>query len=145
MNEQEKKVVEDISNSQPVTWFGGILKKIKGRVLIYVILGLALGIGVWYYVATRPPAINRETTEKNEVLQGRIDSLLEKNKALEARTLVLEQKAAEQNAKVEKNNAQIQKNLTELDKIKKQFNEKITAVDNYTSSDIDSFFTNRYN
>ena len=145
MNEQEKKVVEDISNSQPVTWFGSILKKVKGKVLIYVILGLALAIGIWYYIATRPPAINNETTEKNEVLQKSVDSLLERNKALEERTAVLEQMVTEQNAKVEKNNTQIQKNLTELDKIKKQFNEKITAVDNYTPSDIDSFFTNRYN
>lgn len=144
MNKQEKKVVEDISNSQPVTWIGGILKKIKGRALIYIILGLALGIGIWYYVATRPPAINNETIEKNEVLQKNIDSLLEKNKVYEARTAELEKKVDEQNAKVEKNNTQLQKNNAELDKIKKQFNEKITAVDNYTPSDIDSFFTNRY-
>lgn len=144
MNEQEQKVVEDISNSQPVTWLGGILKKIRGRVLIYVIIGLALGIGIWYYIATRPPAINKETIEKNEVLQKTVDSLLERNKDYEEKNLELEKKVQEVNARVDKNNTQIQKNNTELDKIKKQFNEKINAVDNYTPSDIDSFFTNRY-
>lgn len=144
MNEQEKKVVEDIRDSKPVSWLNGVFKQIKGKVLIYVILGILLAIGIWYYIATRPPKINQETTEKNEVLQKSIDSLLLKNKDLEARTIELEKKVDEQNAKVEKNNAQIQKNLTELDKIKKQYNEKINAVDNYTPSDIDSFFTNRY-
>lgn len=144
MNEQEQKVVNDISNSQPVTWLGGILKKINGKILIYVILGLALSIGIQYYIATRLPVINKETIEKNEILQKSVDSLLEKNKALEVRTTELEQKVAEQNSKVDQNNTQIQKNNTELDKIKKKFNEKITAVDNYTNGDIDSFFTNRY-
>jgi uncharacterized protein HemX len=144
MNDQGQKVIEDIKDSKPMSWINGLFKQIKGKVLIYVIIGVLLVIGIWYYVATRPPKINQQTIEKNEILEKSVDSLLQKNKELETRTVELENKVKEQNSKVDKNNVQIQKNNTELDKLKKQYNEKINAVDNYTPSDIDSFFTNRY-
>jgi uncharacterized protein YlxW (UPF0749 family) len=145
MNDQEKKVIDDIKESKPMAWINGIFKQIKGKVVYYLIAGVFLVIGIWYYIATRPPKINQETIEKNEGLQKSVDSLLEKNKSLEQKNIELEKKVEEVNSKVDRNNYQIQRNLTELDKIKKQFNEKINAVDNYTSNDIDSFFTKRYN
>ena len=139
------KVIDDIKESKPMSWINSVFKQIKGKVLIYVIIGLLLGIGIWYYIATRPPKINQETIEKNEVIQKKVDSLLEYNKTLEHKITDMEKKVSEQNSRVDKNNSQIQKNNTELDKLKKQYNEKINAVDNYNANDIDSFFTSRYN
>jgi septal ring factor EnvC (AmiA/AmiB activator) len=114
-------------------------KKFLSKNYVNIIFLIVISILV-YKVYFVPNTIN--TMDKSDKLK--IDSL--SNKITE---LQKEQKTIEDNIKIvgyaideiDENISKIKKDRT---KIRKKYNEEITRVDNYTDSELDSFFSNRY-
>jgi len=144
MNEQETKVVDEIKSSKEMGWINTLFSKIKGKVLIYVILGIATLIGVYYFASTRNPSIIKQTDKDNKILQLKADSFAKANLILQSKIDSLQSNQQQYFDLIKKNNDLIQQNNNNLIQLKKLYNEKINSINNYSTSQLDSFFTNRY-
>lgn len=144
MDTKETQVVDEIKNSKEVGWVKTLFSKIKGKVLIYVLLGIGVFIGAYYLISGISPSIIKQTERANAQLEKSIDTLKQNNLALESK--VAEQEKTIQGFVdiVNKNNSLIQQNNAQLNSLKKLYNEKINSITNYSTSQLDSFFTNRY-
>ena len=113
-----------------------LLNKYKKQIA-YVIVGLFLLYGV-IWIATRKPQIPAD-------LKATIDSLTNVNKAL-----IIMQKQIDSNihvyeAEVKQIDHQINNVKEKTTIIKEYYHEQIQQVNNYTPTELDSFFKTKYN
>ena len=113
-----------------------LLNKYKKQI-VYVIVGLFLLYGV-IWIATRKPQIPAD-------LKATIDSLTNVNKAL-----IIMQKQIDSNihvyeAEVKQIDHQINNVKEKTTIIKEYYHEQIQQVNNYTPTELDSFFKAKYN
>ncbi len=145
MDTQETKVVDEIKSSKEMGWINTLFSKIKGKVLIYVILGIAALIGVYYFASTRNPSVIKQTDKDNKQLELRADSFAKANIILKAQMDSIVKYHDQQFIDlIKKNNDLMQQNNNSLNQLKKMYNEKINSIGNYNTTQLDSFFTNRY-
>jgi cell division protein FtsL len=144
MNEKETEVVNKIKDSKEIGWVRTLFSKIKGKVLVYVIIGAAVLITAWYLISGIAPSIIKQTDKANAKLELRIDSLNKANAQLQGQVIDLQNSQKAFYAVIKKNDSLLVINNTQLAKIKKEYNVKITAIDTYNTNQLDSFFTNRY-
>lgn len=145
MDTQETKVVDEIKSSKEMSWINTLFSKIKGKVLIYVILGLAVLIGVYYLASTRNPSVIKQTDKDNKQLELRVDSFTKANVILNAKIDSIVKYHDQQFIDlIKKNNDLMQQNNNNNVKLMKMYNEKINSIGNYNTTQLDSFFANRY-
>jgi len=104
------------------------------------ILKLGVGIFIFYwfiFILTPNVRMSEETKAKIDSLNVHIKIIEEDNKKLDTAITLY-------NKEVEKVDNIINNIKNEKTIIKEFYHEKIISIDNYSSAQIDSFFTNRY-
>ena len=74
----------------------------------------------------------------------KIDSLNIELQNLQTQQLILDKKIESYNSLIESSNKRIDSLKNDLSKTKKYYGDKIKNIPNYTSPQLESFFTNRY-
>jgi len=86
----------------------------------------------------------KETLKQNKLIESKVDSLKTDNQFIVQRMYEMEKNQAMFFDMVNKNNELIQENNKQLRKLKKIYNDKISSVGTYDVSQLDSFFTKKY-
>jgi len=127
-----------------ITAFLNIFQGINKRLLVDAILIGGLFFLIYLVYVSRTPTIVKQTTNDNEKIQKRIDSISEYNKSLTTQITSLEINQADLNNFISHNNELIQENNNQLIKLKQLYNAKINSIDSYNVNQLDSFFAKRY-
>lgn len=80
----------------------------------------------------------------NALIERKIDSLYRQQDSLNKILLNVRKSQEQLVQKGEENNKLIENNNRELQILKNKYNEKINGVNNYSPTQLDSFFTDRY-
>jgi cell division protein FtsB len=145
MNKKEQAVIEKIKNSKVQQSIINLYKKIDKKYIIdAIVIFIALAIGYILFTGANTNKDIKAVLKENEKLEHKIDSLKNNNDSINKIIVELEDKQILFLNEITKNNTLITKNNTELQKIKNIYNAKITAINSYTTSQLDSFFTERY-
>lgn len=116
----------------------------KGKNLMNIVIILIPIILIYVYMAGVSPKEIRQTLNDNKKIESKVDSIKSDNQFIVERMYELEKKQVQFFELITKNNDLIQENNKELLKLKKLYNAKINSVSNYSTSQLDSFFTSRY-
>ena len=106
------------------------------KTLLFLLFGLFLTYWVIFVITPSVTMSNKEKTQ--------IDSLNVVIQGLHKENLKLDSTVLNLNNEIKLVDKQIEKLKNKKVKIKKEYHEKITRVDNYTESELDSFFSDRY-
>ena len=109
----------------------------KGKIILYIIVGLFLLYGV-IWIATRKPQMPAD-------LQATIDSLTNANKALIEHQKQIDSTIHVYETEVHKIDNQIDHVKEKTTIIKEYYHEISQQVENYDATQVDSFFKARYN
>ncbi len=123
-----------------VAFFSGI----KRRTIIDIVIIAIPVIILYIYLTGVNPSEVRQTAKDNKKLELKIDSVRADNQFVAKRIYELEKNQIQFYDIVEKNNELMRANNKQLLELKRLYNAKINSVSNYTVSQLDSFFTNRY-
>ncbi len=137
----ETNKVDEILEKVESKWVP-FLKK-SGDIIIFALVGfIVLYLILILFIGT--PSYVKETIQDNKKIEVKIDSLHESQKFIEDRMMQLEKNQFMFFEAIDQTNSKIDENNRKLDNLKRVYNEKIRSVDNYTISQLDSFFTARY-
>ena len=106
------------------------------KILLFLLFGLFLTYWVIFVITPSVTMSNKEKTQ--------IDSLNVVIQGLHKENLKLDSTVLNLNNEIKLVDKQIEKLKNKKVTIKKEYHEKITRVDNYTESELDSFFSDRY-
>lgn len=106
------------------------------KTLLFLLFGLFLTYWVIFVITPSVTMSNKEKTQ--------IDSLNVVIQGLHKENLKLDSTVLNLNNEIKLVDKQIEKLKNKKVTIKKEYHEKITRVDNYTDSELDSFFSDRY-
>jgi vacuolar-type H+-ATPase subunit I/STV1 len=106
------------------------------KTLLFLLFGLFLTYWVIFVITPSVTMSNKEKTQ--------IDSLNVVIQGLHKENLKLDSTVLNLNNEIKLVDKQIEKLKNKKVTIKKEYHEKITRVDNYTESELDSFFSDRY-
>jgi len=120
------------------------LKSINRRLLVDIIVVGGIAFIIYLFYITRTPTEVKKTLKDNATIQLTIDSLTKYNQSLNSKLTSLEENQAKLNDNVDYNNSLIEENNTQITKLNKTYKNEISTINNYTSSQLDSFFANRY-
>ena len=123
----------------------GVIKK-GVRILELTIIVVVLSLVLYFTLKSFFGGKNflKDTEASVKTLEKKIDSIHQDQSFLLSRMYEMEQKQLIFNEEIGRNNMLIEKQSIELSKLKKIYNEKIRTVDNYSYSQLDSFFAERY-
>ena len=106
------------------------------KTLLFLLFGLFMTYWVIFVITPSVTMSNKEKTQ--------IDSLNVVIQGLHKENLKLDSTVLNLNNEIKLVDKQIEKLKNKKVTIKKEYHEKITRVDNYTESELDSFFSDRY-
>jgi vacuolar-type H+-ATPase subunit I/STV1 len=115
-----------------------ILNFVKAHFKLILEIGLGLFLLYWILFFLTPKV------EMGAESKRQIDSLNTYIKDVEKEQKVLDEKIGGYNHEVNLVESRIEKIKTQKETIKEIYHEKISSVNTYTDSQLDSFFTNRY-
>lgn len=125
-----------------------IYEEIKPKITFKTLYQILIGLGVLFICYTiyvgRSNGTIKDVLIENARIQKKIDSVQENNKFLTHRFYEMEERQITFNKAINKNNDLISQNNTEMAKLKKIYNEKINTASTYSISQLDSFFSARY-
>ena len=104
-----------------------------------ILIGLAITFVIyWIFFKLTPNAdLAKQTYDKIDSLNHNIDSVENLNKILDSQLI-------NYNSQISEIDKSIDRIKNQKETIKEIYHEKITNVDHYDNSQLDSFFTNRY-
>jgi cell division protein FtsB len=137
--------VKDTTSFSPSKWATDLFCKINRRLVIDIVVILIPIFLIYIYIVgmgTLPEV--KETQKQNKLIESKVDSLKTDNQFIVERMYQMEKNQAMFFDMVNKNNELIQENNKQLSKLKKIYNDKISNVGTYDVSQLDSFFTKKY-
>lgn len=135
----ETNIVEKVKQFNLIGW----ISKIPRRTIIDIIIILIPIFLIYIFVNRTPPEV-KQTLQENKLIDKKVDSLKMDNQFIVARMFEYEKNQKMFIDMINENNDLVRKNNNELQKLKKIYNEKISSVNGYNISQLDSFFTVRY-
>jgi hypothetical protein len=121
-----------------------IIKKISNKTVLNILIVLILILSIYLVFYLKNPPYVKETINENKLMQKKIDSILLNNDFIIFRMYEMEKKQSVFSNMINQNNELIKENNKELLKLKKIYDEKINSANNYNTSQLDSFFRNKY-
>lgn len=111
-------------------------------------LGIAISIVVFLLliikIFVKDPQYYKDNKKAIQISQSKIDSIYKKQDSLSLKLEDLEKGQIMFYDIISQSNVNQQKIESEINNLKKYFNEKINSVNNYSISDLDSFFRTKY-
>jgi peptidoglycan hydrolase CwlO-like protein len=120
------------------------LKGINRRLLVDIIVVGGIAFIIYLFYITRTPSEVKKTLKDNATIQVTIDSLTKYNQSLNSKLTTLEDNQSKLNDNIDYNNKLIQENNSQITKLNKSYKNEISTINNYTPSQLDSFFAKRY-
>lgn len=105
-----------------------------------VVLSIAVVSLLVYNIFFNKPVVDDKYTKKLQ----EIDSLTQVINKLEQQHLIQDSIIATYQVKVDSLDTEIVKSKDKIEQIKKEYGKKIKAIGNYTPTELDGFFTDRY-
>lgn len=109
------------------------------RLAIVILSSIVVGLLVYNIFFS-----NTSTDDKYTKKLQEIDSLTQVINKLEQQHLIQDSIIATYQVKVDSLDTEIVKSKDKIEQIKKEYGKKIKAIGNYTPTELDSFFTDRY-
>lgn len=145
MNKKDQEFINDVKGSKA----GGIISKIfsmiSRRTLIDIIIITIPILFIWvYFVGLKTPKEVKDALNTNKIIEQKFDSLKQDNQVITKKIHELEKKQEVFFSLINQNNNLIKENNKESLRLKIIYNEKITSINDYNISQLDSFFANKY-
>lgn len=110
----------------------------KKNIFSILSLVIVISLSCWLFFSPEDTSYVEDYNNKIEVLELKIDSLHSVNGGLVIRIDTL-------NQEISKLDSQIGLKDSKINTLKNIINEKVTAVDTFSNSELEMFFANRYN
>lgn len=130
-----------MTDEKLISW-ANLFKKVGNVILYMVAVGLLLGLIITIFIGK--PSEIKATFKANKQIEKGIDSLKKDNQFITSRMFEFEKNQLAFYDAISKNNALLEQNNSKITKLQKIYNEKITNINTYNISQLDSFFTSRY-
>lgn len=144
MNDQEQKIVDEIKNSGIMQKVSEFFSKNKRLIMDIIVIAIPVIILYIYFSGFGTPPEVKQAIKDNKEIQLKVDSLRKDNEFLVSRMYQFERNQTLFYDMISKNNDLISENNKQLTKLKKDYEKKITSINSYNFSQLDSFFANRY-
>ena len=153
MDQNEKTTVTEIPVAQAVppvkSAVGDTIKKVAAYLVVAVVCLIVLNMVIKNLVADETAdkliKVDNKIALIDSSVNRSLDSMRNEQKFFQDRMYTIESRQLQFRNKIDMNSRAITKLSVEQLKLKRIYNEKIRAVDGYTPSQLDSFFSSRYN
>lgn len=139
----DSNFIENFKNSKPVEWVKNFLANLSPRTITNILF-VGIPIILLYIYIDKNSAEIKKATKTNQKIETKVDSLKVDNQFIVQRMYELEKNQIMFFDMINQNNLLIKENNRELLNLKRIYNEKITSINSFNISQLDSFFTNRY-
>lgn len=135
--------IENLKNSKPVEWLKNFFNNLTPRTITNIIF-VAIPLILLYIYVDRNSAEIKQTAKVNQKIETKVDSLKVDNQFIVQRMYELEKNQIMFFDMINQNNLLIKENNKELLNLKRIYNEKISSINSFNITQLDSFFTSRY-